>query len=369
MKFTCDRSVLLKELGISQEILPGTGHLITILSNIYLEATGSDLIIRATDNNVYFETKVPVNVLESGKTTVPGSKLFAFLASVPDGEIEFSHEDQTMLIRPTTKKLKFQLRTISDDQFPEFQSFSSLTFFEIPVKQFKDMIKQTSFAVSDDPTRYHMNGVFLEKAEDKLVMVATDGRRLAFVENDGSSIEDFPAAIIPTKILDIITKNSGDEGLVSISISNKTIYIKVGTYNFYSVLFEGQFPNYKRVIPETQEHYFIVNKQDLMQAMKRVHLLVEKKSERIYFNLKQNSLVVYVDDSEMGNMSEEIDCSTDKTEESTFALKYSNLEEPLKVMPQEEVKVQFTDLAKAFTVSPNENVNFFHIMMPMQSDY
>jgi DNA polymerase-3 subunit beta len=231
------------------------------------------------------------------------------------------------------------------------------------------MIKQTTFAVSDDPTRYHMNGVFFEKIENKLVMVATDGRRLAYMENETpESIDDFPGAIIPPKILEIVGKYAGDEGMASIAVQSKDIFIKIGSYYFYSVLFEGQFPNYRKVIPENQKYSVVLDKQSLMQAMKRVHLLVEKKSERIHFKVGHSSLLVYVSDSETGDMDEEIECVSD-AEETVFALKYGNLDEPLKAMPQDKVKIRFTDISKAFTVGPEEEANFFHIMMPMQTDY
>ena len=367
MKFICDKNTLLKEIGIAQDIIPSGSSAITILSNVYLDARDGTLTIKATDINVYYETKVPVSVVEEGVTTVFGGKLFVFLASFPDGEIEFTQTDQTFVIKPASIKSKFALRTMSEDQYPEFHSFDKLEFFTMPVRDFKDMIEQTTFAVSDDPTRFHMNGVFFEKVDDKIIMVATDGRRLALIEKSAGDIPSFPGAIIPTKILTMITKYAGDEGQISISITDKNFFVEFGSYKFYSNLFEGQFPNYRKVIPETQKYSFTVKRADLFQAMKRVHPLVEKQSERLYFKVAKDSLSVFVKDSDIGSGEEEIEASFDG-EDMQFALKYGNLEEPLRVLTTDVVRIQFTDLNHAFTVKPDPEEEYCHVMMPMQTE-
>jgi DNA polymerase-3 subunit beta len=366
MKFICDRNTLLKEIGIAQDIIPsGSSSAITILSNIYLEAREGTLTIKATDINVYYETKVPVTVVEEGVTTVFGGKLFVFLSSFPDGEIEFTQTGQTFVIKPASIKSKFSLRTMAEDQYPEFQSFEKLDFFTMSIRDFKDMIDQTLFAVSDDPTRFHMNGVYFEHIDDKIIMVATDGRRLALIEKSAGDIPNFPGAIIPKKILTMIAKYAGNEGQISLSITDKNIFVEFGSYKFYSNLFEGQFPNYRKVIPETQSHSFTVKCADLIQAMKRVHPLVEKQSERLYFKIEKGSLSVFVKDSDIGSGEEEIEASFEG-EETQFALKYGNLEEPLRVLTTDTVKVEFTDLNHAFTVKPEPEEDYCHVMMPMQ---
>jgi DNA polymerase-3 subunit beta len=368
MKFICDRNTLLKEIGIAQDIIPsGSSVALSIVSNVYLEARDGMLTIKATDITVYYETKVPVTVVEEGVTTVFGGKLFVFLSSFPDGEIEFSQTGQTFVIKPTGRKLKFSLRTMSEEQYPEFHSFDALDFFAMPIRDFKDMIEQTSFAVSVDPTRFHMNGVYFEKTDNKIIMVATDGRRLALIEKDAGDIPDFPGAIIPVKILTTILKYAGDEGQISISVTDKNFFVEFGAYKFYSNLFEGQFPNYRKVIPENQNFLFKVKKLDIVQAMKRIHPLVEKQSERLYFKIVNGSLSVYVRDSDIGSGEEEIEADYEGGEVQ-FALRYSNLEEPLRVLTTDTVKVQFTDVNHAFTVKPEPEEDYFHVMMPMQID-
>jgi DNA polymerase-3 subunit beta len=213
-----------------------------------------------------------------------------------------------------------------------------------------------------------MNGVFFEKSEDKLVMVATDGRRLAYIEKEvGSGIKDFSGIIVPPKILSIITKRAGDEGLVAISITDKTIFIKFGSYQLSSVLIEGQFPNYKRVIPEEQPFSFTVDRSEMLDAFRRVSLLVEQKSRRVYLKVNTGIVSIYSEESDIGSAEEEIPCKYDG-EEVSIALNYRYIEEPLKVMSEDELCIYFAEPGKVITLKPFPEKDYFHILMPMQLD-
>jgi DNA polymerase-3 subunit beta len=366
MKFICERSFLLKEIAIAQEII-SSKNVISIYSNIYLEAADGTLLIKATDTKVNFETKVPVTVEEAGSVTVFGEKFLGILNSSPDGELVFEQKDSKIFIKSSVKRANWQLKSIASEKFPEFAVFTG-EYFDLPIKDLKDMVDQTIFAVSDDETRYFMNGVFFEKVEDKVIMVATDGRRLAYIAKDiHSSIQDFNGIIIPPKVLNVLTKRAGDEGSVSISVTDKIIFIKFGSYNLSSVLLEGQFPNYRRVIPENLENSFSVKRQETLDALRRVSLLVEQKSRRIYLGLTPGIMAIYSEDSELGTAREEIPCKYDGPEVS-LALNYHYIEEPFKAMGEEEICIKFGDPTKAITVQPVPERDLFHIIMPMQLD-
>ena len=298
---------------------------------------------------------------------VYGDKFLGIINSFPYEEIEFFQNENTAIIKPTTqKKPEYKLKSMASEKFPEFP-VSNTPFFEMPIKDFREMVQQSSFAVSDDETRYFMNGVFLEKSEGKINMVATDGRRLAFVgKSAGKNIEDFSGIIIPPKILNTIIKRSGDEGIINISISDKMIFINFASYKFSSVLIEGMFPNYKKVIPEKQEFSLSVKRDEMLDALRRVSLMVEKKSHRIYLGVSPGKMSVYSEESEIGTVEDEIPCKYDG-EEITIALNYRYLEEPFKAMTDDEIKIRFSSATKAITIEPVQEKDFFHIVMPMQS--
>jgi DNA polymerase-3 subunit beta len=365
MKFTCERSVLLKEIAIAQEII-ASKNVISILSNIYIQAENDTLFIKATDIKVNFETQVPVSVMEPGSTTVFGEKFLSILSLIPEGEMEFDQKDTIIYIKPMTKKVRYKLKTIASEKFPEFP-VSTVPFFDMPVKEFKDMIGQTVFAISDDETRYFMNGVLLEKVDEKIIMVATDGRRLAYISKPAENIADFQKAIIPPKILNIIIRRAGDEGLISISITEKSIFIRFGSFSLSSSLIEGEFPNYQRVVPEKQDFSLSVNRIDMLEALHRVAVMVEKKSHRIYLGVKPGIMSIFSEESDIGTADEEIPCKYEG-EEVSFALNYRYIEEPCKVIADDEISIRFTELKKAITIATVPEKDFFHIVMPMNNE-
>lgn len=373
MKFIFDRDAMIKEIAIAQEII-STKNASSILSNVSISALNNTLTVKATDIKVNFETQVPVQVLQEGSTTIYCDKFMGILTSLPEGDIEFNQEEDngeqaiTVVIKPVDKKIKFQIKSMSQEKFPDFDSADNVPYFEIPSKDIKEMISETAFAVSEDETRYFMNGVFFEKKGDSLNLVATDGRRLSFASKKLlEGVSDFSSAIVHPKILTIVLKHAPEEGTIFVSIVDKMIFFKFGSYKFGSVLLEGQFPNYERVIPKNQAHIFQVQRSDLVSALKRVALMVDKKAGRIFFGISDGVLNITSPRSDMGSADEEIPCEY-AGEPYTIAMNYRYVEEPLKVTNTERITFEFTEEMKAVTMRPEPAADYFHIIMPMQKE-
>jgi len=368
MKFTCDKTSLFREIAFAQEVIASKNAL-SIMSNVFLEASDSKLLIRATDVKVSFETSIPVGDVIPGSLTVFCDKLTGILSSLPDGDLSVEQDEGRVVLKPVARKVRFQLKTLSGEKFPELPRAEPELFFDIPAREFKRMITQTIFSVSTDETRYFMNGVFMEKTpEGAIVMVSTDGRRLAFVKNGfEANIPDFRPVIIPTKVLGIINKRLSDEGMISMAITDKSIFFRFNSYQISSVLIEGQFPNYQKVIPQSQKFSFSVKKADLMEALKRVSIFVEQKSNRTFFSLSGDGLILSSEESEIGAAREEIPCEYEG-EDTTIALNYRYVEEPLRVLDSENFVVEFSDPSRAITLRPEPRGDYFHIVMPMQID-
>ena len=373
MKFTFDRDAMIKEISIAQEVITNKSP-VSILSNILVIAEHNALTIKATDSAVKFTTTIPVDILEEGRTTIFCDKFMSILSSLPSGDIEFIQEDITVTIKPTTKKVKFQLKSQTSDKFPEMGSSENVPFFELPSKDFKEMIKQTIFAVSDDRNRYFMTGVYFVKNGDTLTMVATDGRRLSCVNKSGLNVPDFQPAIIPTKILGSILKNAPEEGNVSIGVIDKSIFVKFGSVEFSSNLIEGQFPNYQKVIPENLTMSIMVNKADLDAALKRTTIMVDKKVSRIIFKISSGVLKLISPESDIGTADEEIPCRYDG-QDISMALNFTYVTEPLKVIDSENVVFDFNindaqgneeaNITKAVIVRGEPAGDYIHVIMPM----
>lgn len=367
MKFVCEKNVLLKEVNIAQEII-SVKNAMSILSNILLEVRDGFLTLKATDLKVSFETKIPVQESSEGVTTVFCDKFLGILRSLPDKEIEFELKDSRLFIRPVGTSIDFHLKSISSDKFPEIKENPDIPYFEIAQSDILDIISQTIFSISDDETRYFMNGVYLERKSNKVIAVATDGRRLSYVDKEvPDGVPTFPGIIIPPKALNLIKKLASGQGNMGISISDKVIFMRFDNQKISSNLIEGQFPNYSRVIPESQSNAIIIRREDIMEALKRVSLLAEQKSKRIYITVADGNLLVNSEENEIGMAKEEIGCEY-TGDQSTMALNFAFLLDPLKVMNTERISIQFTDPKKAITLTSEPKKDYFHIIMPMQMD-
>lgn len=373
MKFTFDKDAMIKEISIAQEIITNKSP-VSILSNILIIAENNSLTIKATDSTVKFTTTIPVDIQEEGRTTIYCDKFMSILSSLPAGDIEFNQEDIEVFIKPISKKVNFKLKSQASDKFPEIGTSENLPFFEVPSKDFKEMIKETIFAVSEDRNRYFMTGVYFAKEDDSLIMVATDGRRLSCDSKKGLSVPDFQPAIIPTKILSCILKNAPEEGNIQVAVVDKSVFVKFGNVEFSSVLIEGQFPNYKKVIPESLSMSFMVNKADLEEALKRTIIMVDKKVSRIIFKISSGMLKLISPESEIGTADEEIPCRYDGRDIS-MSLNFTYVTEPLKVIDSENVIFDFNinevqgdeeaNITKAVIMRGESTGDYIHVIMPM----
>lgn len=368
MKFTVEREQIIREIQVAQEIIASRSNM-SILSNVLLHAQDGELTIRATDLKVSFETTIPVTVMEPGITTIFCDKLLAILRLLPAGDITFEQNPQStgenFVIRPVFGEMEFRLRSISADKFPELQTQVTSGYFAFPQDQFVEMVTQTVFAVSDDETRFFMNGVYLEPAEGSIVMVATDGRRLSYSGRplpDG--VESFDGVIIPPKILNLVRKLAAGEGTLQMAVVDKHVFFAFGNHYLSSALIDGQFPNYRRVIPEQQEHRILVERSELNEALKRVALLVEK-SHRVYLEISPGAIKVRSEESEVGDANQKIAVDYDGPD-ATIALNYTYLVEPLRVISTESVALEFTDPTRALTIVSEPRDRDFHVVMPMQ---
>ena len=373
MKFVFDKDAMIKEIAIAQEIITNKSP-VSILSNILVIAENGTLTIKATDSTVKFTTNVPVDIEEEGRTTIFCDKFMSILSSLPSGDIEFIQEDIGVTIKPISKKVKFQLKSQASDKFPEIGSSENIPFFELPSKDFKEMIKETIFAVSDDRNRYFMTGVYFVKNGDTLTMVATDGRRLSSVNKNIANVPEFQPAIVPTKILSTVLKHAPEEGNIEVAVIDKSIFVKFGSMEFSSVLIDGQFPNYQKVIPENLTMSFQVNKSDLDAALKRTTIMVDKKVSRIIFKISSGVLKLVSPDTELGNADEEIPCRYDG-QDISMALNFTYVTEPLKVIDSENVVFDFNindndtgdeaNITKAVIMRAEPASDYIHVIMPM----
>lgn len=364
MKFVFDRKTLMNEIAIAQKVI-STKNALSVLSNVLLVAGDNSLEISATDIKGSFKTRIPVDVEEKGSATVLCDKLMGILSSSPDGDIEFSLTEKDGVVasvKPKAARVKYNLKCIAKDKFPNIPEPKDETFFEVPAKDLKQMVAKTSFSVSTEITRFFMTGVYFEKKDGKLALVATDGRRLSYCERD-IAVADFSPVIVPPKILNIVAELS-DEGNVSIAVGEKVIFFKVGACEFSEQLVDGQFPRYEKVIPASHAGEFTVQKSDFERAFKRISIMADK-SGKVILKAEGGALSISTLNGELGNASEEIPCAT-SGEGISLAFSCQAISDFLKVALNEELTFEFTDSIHAVVLRQKSDSGFIHILMPMQ---
>jgi DNA polymerase-3 subunit beta len=367
MKFACQKNILLKEIMLALDFTSQKNTL-SIVSNVLLETSSNKLIIKATDQKIGFMTELDVETIEPGTTTVFCEKFLGILRSLPDENTIFEEIGDKFFIYPDKKSINFELRTIPSDKYPKLEEVPKESFFSIAQQDIFDMIDQTIFAISDDETRYFMNGVFLEHSPQGLTMVATDGRRLSLINRQlEENISAFEPVIIPAKFLSLLKKAGSGEGTIFLAITDSIIFARLNHQMMYSNLIKGQFPNYRRVIPANQTNICKVSINEMNEALKRVSLLVENKAKRIYLDIEAGGVTISSEESDFGQAKEIIPCDY-LGDSCRLAMNYSYLSSPLRVMDGEFFLICFTESNRAVTVKPDPEKDYFHIIMPMQVD-
>ncbi|MBR0031853.1 MAG: DNA polymerase III subunit beta [Treponema sp.] len=371
MKFIFDRNSMINEISIAQEIISGTSNKESVYSNVLFVAENNALTIKATDTRISFVTKIPVEIEDEGSTTIICSKLVSILSALPEGEIEFNllqkDNQEVALIKHSVKKIKFQLACLSSDRFVQINNLDNVPLFDIPSKDLKFMINQTIFSVvpATIQGKDFLKGVYFDRDGSKLILVATNGKRLAYASKDVlDPNQEFTPAIVHPKILGIISKHASDEGNISLAIVDNMIFFKFLNYEFSAALIDGHFPEYRRIIPEKFEFSLKAEKTEFVSALKRISVMLDKDS-KVALHLNAGELALSSTSSDLGDAKEEIPCEY-AGEESVFFMDYHFLENPLKVMDSERIAIEFNGVAKAMIFRPEPASDYFHIIMPMQ---
>ena len=316
MEFKINSSDLLKALSHIHGIVE-VRHTLPILSNIILEAKDDKLILSSTNLDIYCSDKIKAEVLQSGEVSVSAVTFFEIIKRLPSGsEVLMIMEEGENEIRLTCGRSKFNLSTLKTDDFPIISDSDLSTNFVLSADELIRIIDKTKFAVSNEETRYYLNGIFLHKAERNSIQflraVATDGHRLAQYDIPlPQGAEDITGIIIPKKTIYELRKVLDDaNGDVSVSLNENKIKFSFNDLKVVSKVIDGTFPDYTKVIPQKNDKNFKTNNSDLKNAIDRVSAVAaneESKSKAIKFCIENNSLSLSVESQSKGSANEMID--------------------------------------------------------------
>lgn len=315
MKLTIERSTLLSSLNHVQSVVERR-NTIPILSNILLNAENGTLGLTATDLDLAINEQVAAEILTPGSITVPAHLLYEIVRKLPDGsqvELNYTSEDGRITIK--SGRSQFALACLPKDDFPIMESGDLPHRFVLTSAELKRLIDKTRFAISNEETRYYLNGIYLHAAENNgiavLRAVATDGHRLARVETPiPADAEKMPGVIIPRKAVNELRKLiDNTDGEIAVSLSENKICFSFGGSLLTSKLIDGTFPDYERVIPEGNTKVLELDGSTFAKAVDRVSTVSTEKSRAIKLTLTDDTVTLSATGAESGSATEELSAS------------------------------------------------------------
>lgn len=307
MKIKISKENLLKGIQIVQNIVSSKATL-PILSNMLLETRGNGLKLNTTDLDIGISCEIPVETIEEGAITIPTKRFSDIVKELPSGDIVIGTKKNNQ-VDIEGKNCRFKLIGLPKEEFPKFPEFRDKEVLNINSGMLKDMLRLTSFAVSHEESRYVLNGVLLEISGNIIRMVATDGRRLAKVENrlEKEANKDI-SVILPLKAVQEIYRNLNDdeEGSVSFVLGANQVLFDIEGILIASRLIEGEFPNYNQVIPKPVSPKIKVQTQELLSAIKRANLLATPDFQAIKLEIFTDKMVVSKTTPDVGESREEV---------------------------------------------------------------
>ena len=306
MKFSISKEALLEGLQKVQHVV-STRTTLPILSNVLLVAKNGRLTFTTTDLDVGITGSVEAKIEKEGATTLPAKRLVNIVRELPASEVEISVDAKNVASIQSGPSF-FKVIGLGQDDFPPLPDFEGAKEFRMPQQQLRDGLKKTSYAISTDETRYVLNGIYTSFRDGKLTLVATDGRRLAMVEND----LDFPAShetdvIVPTKAVQELMRLLGDAGEVLIRLSDSQIAFSIGEHLLISKLIEGNYPNYRQVIPGDSTERVELPRESTFDTVRRVSLLSSDKSNSVKLVFSENHIEVTANSPDVGEAQESMD--------------------------------------------------------------
>ncbi len=307
MEFTIGRDEFFKNLQRAQGVVSTKGAM-PILANILIDASDSQITLFATNLDMGLRGTFDAKVSATGKTTVQAKKLFDIVRELPSEDITIKTDDDGRL-RVTCGKTKFNLATIGADEFPKFPEFDETRLIGLESDMLLEMIRKTSYAISQDETRLTLNGALLEVSPTKALMVATDGHRLAYIEREGAfKVTDTIKCIIARKAIHEIQKLIGEDGggPAQFTQQDNHVFFKKGKLVMVVRLIEGAYPNYEQVIPKTTSHEANAPIAELISSLKRVATMADDKSHMVSMSFEKGKLELSSEGGELGEAKDEI---------------------------------------------------------------
>ncbi|MFB9224371.1 DNA polymerase III subunit beta [Paracoccus cavernae] len=371
MKFSIERAILVKAVSQAQSVVERR-NTIPILANVLIETTDSGVSFRATDLDTEVVDRAPAHVERPGATTVSAGMLNDIARKLPDGAlVTLTLEPETGRLTVQAGRSNFSLATLPREDFPVMSSSEYSANFKAPAPLLRRLFDKSKFAISNEETRYYLNGVYMHVAQTDngptLRCVATDGHRLARIDAplpEGAA--GLPGVIVPRKTVNELRKLlDDDETEIAVSVSETKVRFATPTLTLTSKVIDGTFPDYTRVIPSNNTRKLEVDAGDFAKAVDRVATVSSERSRAVKLALDEDRLILSVNAPDSGAADDELSVAyADEPLEIGFNAKY--LHEIASQIERENAVFLFNGSGDAALIREGGDESAVYVVMPMR---
>ena len=370
MQFAVKRDVLLKSLNFVQGIVKKKNTL-PILSNVLLQLKNKKLSIVATDLDIVFYDEISdVKIIAEGSTTTSAAILFDILRKISsNSELNFDLKSQNKLSLKS-ENADFNLLCLPTDNFPTFAD--EFEGQEIPLNndRFLKLLNKTKISISNDDTRHYLNGIFLHLTEahgrNFLTGVATDSHRLSSSSLEIENTSDFSSLILPRKTvyqLCSLLAETGDN--LSMQTSDNKIKFNLGNMKLISKVIDGKFPDYKKVVPATNDKILVVSSKDFISSIERVASVSLDRKEGVKLAINKDSVQLSVNSANSGEGNEKIKAEF-SSENLNISFNSKYLIDIASEVEDSNLKMNLKDSTSPVLIEDKSDKNSYYVIMPMK---
>ena len=366
MRFNLNTSELVSALSVTTHALSPRSTM-PILEGVLLETTEEGLRVTCSDGAMTISSEVPATIEEDGRIVMPGRLFVDVVRKLPAAEIVFS-AGQNMI---ATIKCAGSRTTIAGkpaDLFPALPEIDAQNRVELPQPLLRDMIQQTSFAVSTDESRKILTGCLLEIAEGEVRMVALDGFRLAVRMAPISPEINRLSAVIPSRLLQELSKivSGGEEDMVAMTFGASQLLAEMGPTRVYATLLEGEYIKYRQIIPTAwKTSVRILDRSQLMLCVERASLMAKESKTNLITLTISDSLMTITSNSEMGDVYEEIQVETEG-EELKIAFNVKYVTDIIRAIEDDSFVMRFNASISPCVIVPDEGSDYTYMVLPVR---
>jgi DNA polymerase-3 subunit beta len=349
---------------------------IQLLGGILLEASGEAVRLSATDMEISVQTTSPAEVEEEGRVVIPARIFNDIVRSLPGGQFSLEHEGSEGTVRLVAGENEYRIRAYAADDFPQLPGFEAESAFKMSGELLVETVEKVARSYSRDETRPVLTGILISFEDSRVRMVTTDSYRLSIKETElaTTAFEGSREAIIPARAMQEVSRifSGSDEEEVEVSLSENQALFRVGDVLFGTRLIDGNFPEYKRLLPTSFEREISVSREDLIGTLRRVNLFAQRQTPPVPVSLSfsEGSVEVIVRNGEIGEAHERLPATSE--DEFLISFNPSYLLDGVSAIDTEKVVFKLNEPLKPGLIVPGadgdseEEPDFLYLIMPMR---